>query len=212
MESVRTRIRYSTGRIYYCKPFCIFLQFPQDLEEHEPLSSTSHGTLSAISSGLLIDTNLDTSTPDTYRAPPVPLPYDVGLANSQTVPRGVESCDTKTDHIHLANSQTTEETTGRFETSDCKNKTESEHNSSKITEDDVSKPIISHTDEEDVCPICLEEYDSDNPLIMTKCEHHFHLSCILEWMERSDTCAICDKVMMIDNTYNTFSVSSGQPY
>ncbi|MCD7471340.1 hypothetical protein HAX54_011688 [Datura stramonium] len=38
------------------------------------------------------------------------------------------------------------------------------------------------------CPICLEEYDAENPKMSTKCEHHFHLSCILEWMERSDTC------------------------
>lgn len=38
------------------------------------------------------------------------------------------------------------------------------------------------------------DYDAENPRIMTKCEHHFHMSCILEWMERSDTCAICDQV------------------
>ncbi|MBA0741347.1 hypothetical protein Gogos_014509, partial [Gossypium gossypioides] len=38
------------------------------------------------------------------------------------------------------------------------------------------------------------EYDAENPELLTKCEHHFHLSCILEWMERSDTCPICDQV------------------
>lgn len=30
--------------------------------------------------------------------------------------------------------------------------------------------------------------------MLTKCEHHFHLCCILEWMERSETCPVCDKV------------------
>ncbi|KAG5593247.1 hypothetical protein H5410_043761 [Solanum commersonii] len=43
------------------------------------------------------------------------------------------------------------------------------------------------------CPICLEEYDAENPKMSTKCEHQFHLSCILEWMERSDTCPVCDQ-------------------
>ncbi|WOL18239.1 putative E3 ubiquitin-protein ligase RHB1A [Canna indica] len=177
---------------------------PRDLEEHEPLSSNNHGTLSAVSSGLLVDTNLDTSTPDTYQAPPAPLPYDVGFASSQTLPIDVESGGTKSDQLQLANSHTIEDTNDNFETSDCKNKTDCEHNSPKITEDDVNKPI-STPDEEDVCPICLEEYDSENPRIVTKCEHHFHLSCILEWMERSDTCAICDQIMMIDNMYGMVS-------
>ncbi|CAL9088998.1 unnamed protein product [Musa acuminata var. zebrina] len=173
------------------------------LGEHEPLSSTNHGTLSAISSGLLVDTNLDTSPPNTYQAPPAPLPYDLGLASSQTLARAVDSCGSKNDHIQLANSQTTGETNDTLKTSDFKNKTDCEQNSRRITEDEVSKPIISPT-EEDVCPICLEgtlyivyscltnlmnsfltDYDVQNPRVMTKCEHHFHLSCVLEWMERS---------------------------
>ncbi|CAD5168328.1 unnamed protein product [Musa acuminata subsp. malaccensis] len=136
------------------------------LGEHEPLSSTNHGTLSAISSGLLVDTNLDTSAPNTYQAPPAPLPYDLGLASSQTLARAVDSCGSKNDHIQLANSQTTGETNDTLKTSDCKNKTDCEQNSRRITEDEVSKPIISPT-EEDVCPICLEDYDVQNPRVMT---------------------------------------------
>lgn len=38
------------------------------------------------------------------------------------------------------------------------------------------------------------EYDEENPCSVTKCEHHFHLCCILEWMERKDTCPVCDQV------------------
>lgn len=48
---------------------------------------------------------------------------------------------------------------------------------------------------EDVCPTCLEEYTLENPKIVTQCAHHFHLGCIYEWMERSDTCPMCGKVM-----------------
>ncbi|VFQ74925.1 unnamed protein product [Cuscuta campestris] len=40
------------------------------------------------------------------------------------------------------------------------------------------------------------EYDEENPKIITKCEHHFHLACIFEWMERSDTCPVCDQEMV----------------
>jgi hypothetical protein len=55
-------------------------------------------------------------------------------------------------------------------------------------------------EEEDACPICLEEYDPENPKLLTECEHHFHLSCILEWMERSYTCPICDKEVTFDQS------------
>ncbi|KAG1363576.1 E3 ubiquitin-protein ligase [Cocos nucifera] len=55
--------------------------------------------------------------------------------------------------------------------------------------------VIAASEDEDVCPTCLDEYTPENPKIVTKCSHHFHLSCIYEWMERSDSCPICGKVM-----------------
>ncbi|XP_040377673.1 E3 ubiquitin-protein ligase At3g02290-like isoform X1 [Oryza brachyantha] len=54
---------------------------------------------------------------------------------------------------------------------------------------------VVNSEDEDVCPTCLEEYTPDNPKIIAKCSHHYHLSCIYEWMERSDTCPICGKEM-----------------
>ncbi|EOA21492.1 hypothetical protein CARUB_v10001889mg [Capsella rubella] len=56
------------------------------------------------------------------------------------------------------------------------------------------------SDDEDVCPTCLEEYTSENPKIVTNCSHHFHLSCIYEWMERSENCPVCGKVMEFNET------------
>ncbi|KAM0010413.1 putative transcription factor C2H2 family [Helianthus debilis subsp. tardiflorus] len=53
-------------------------------------------------------------------------------------------------------------------------------------------------DDEDVCPICLEEYTFENPRIITKCLHHYHLSCIYEWNERSETCPVCSKLMVFE--------------
>ncbi|MED6203593.1 hypothetical protein PIB30_000675 [Stylosanthes scabra] len=60
------------------------------------------------------------------------------------------------------------------------------------------QPIILHQEDEDACPICLEEYDAENPKLTTECDHYFHLSCILEWMERSETCPVCDQDMLLN--------------
>lgn len=91
---------------------------------------------------------------------------------------------------------------------------------SKSVADTESIYVLS--EDEDVCPTCLEgnnnnlnflllffceysfihrlvwfflaEYTSENPKIVTKCCHHFHLGCIYEWMERSENCPVCGKV------------------
>ncbi|GFP93277.1 E3 ubiquitin-protein ligase at3g02290, partial [Phtheirospermum japonicum] len=54
--------------------------------------------------------------------------------------------------------------------------------------------------DENVCQTCLEEYTTENSKIITKCSHHFHLSCIYEWMERSDYSPVYGKVMAFDET------------
>ncbi|ESQ28343.1 hypothetical protein EUTSA_v10019777mg, partial [Eutrema salsugineum] len=55
--------------------------------------------------------------------------------------------------------------------------------------------------EEDVCPTCFYEYIEDNPKIVLQCGHIFHLSCIYEWMERSEACPFCSKVVININIY-----------
>ncbi|KAF8691775.1 hypothetical protein HU200_040171 [Digitaria exilis] len=150
----------------------------QNPEEHEPLSSAFNGA-SPTSAIVAVDTNLDTATLDTYRAPPAPLPYDVGLTVG-------ENPDLFAD----------------LDKSDIKIKPEGQQ-SPKVDEFESCEKGTpeDNADEEDVCPICLEEYDEENPRSMTKCEHHFHLCCILEWMERSDTCPVCDQITLIDEMY-----------
>ncbi|PRQ51590.1 putative transcription factor C2H2 family [Rosa chinensis] len=47
------------------------------------------------------------------------------------------------------------------------------------------------------------EEEEDNILqkkTMTKCSHRYHLGCIYEWMERSESCPVCSKVMAFDET------------
>ncbi|XP_022726956.1 E3 ubiquitin-protein ligase At3g02290-like isoform X2 [Durio zibethinus] len=54
-----------------------------------------------------------------------------------------------------------------------------------------SNYLQSSSEDEDVCPTCLDE----NPKITARCSHHFHLGCIYEWLERSESCPICGKEM-----------------
>ncbi|KAJ9504849.1 hypothetical protein QJQ45_014334 [Haematococcus lacustris] len=81
-------------------------------------------------------------------------------------------------------------------------------------EDDVN-------DDSKYCPTCLEQYSdgelwnrrgrpscccvllivssahgraiADNPKTFTECGHHFHLPCLYEWLERKDTCPLCER-------------------
>ncbi|XP_027095544.1 E3 ubiquitin-protein ligase At3g02290 isoform X2 [Coffea arabica] len=59
---------------------------------------------------------------------------------------------------------------------------------------------VTFSEDEDACPTCLEEYTLENPKIITKCFHHYHLSCIYEWLERSDTCPVCGMLMEFNET------------
>ncbi|EYU42111.1 hypothetical protein ABFS82_05G003500 [Erythranthe guttata] len=60
---------------------------------------------------------------------------------------------------------------------------------------ELSFPSLREVEE---CPTCLEEYTEENPKIIAKCSHHYHLSCIYEWMERSHNCPVCRELMLFD--------------
>ena len=172
---------------FYCSPA---------LEEEESL--TSHDVAaSAITAGLLVELDLESSIPDTYRSPPTPLPYDMVFG----IPQSTDS-DSVKETISRSSFETSA-TCGDLELSDCKVKENSLPISLKKLEISKSNeaPVLAQEDE-DVCPICLEEYETENPDFTTKCEHHYHFSCILEWMERSDTCPICDQELVLDDTYS----------
>lgn len=127
---------------------CFFWQCPPALEERESLTS-HNGTASTFTRGLLVDFHLEASTPDTFRAPPLPLPYDV-----------VFGCPPSTD------SESVGETVsgGSFETlatcevvedADCKTQASSLIASPRKSE--VSQlNVLAASEEEDTCPICLE--------------------------------------------------------
>ncbi|XP_010553526.1 PREDICTED: probable E3 ubiquitin-protein ligase RHB1A [Tarenaya hassleriana] len=189
-----------------------YYYYPRATEERVPLSSHNR-TSSGISSGVLVDTNLETSSPDAYIPPPLPLPFDVALGHPQTPRRAQEICADKRDGSEeITNSDSAQGTVEGFtlgvpnsspdKETDCKLQTDIDLGSVDEIDPKISKQledVFSPTEEEDCCPICLEEYDIENPKLHTNCEHHFHLACILEWMERSETCPVCDKEMVFDS-------------
>lgn len=153
----------------YCIPdlfCCISLQYPRASEEHVPLSS-HHGSASAFSGGLLVDTNLETSSPDTYRPPPAPIPYGVTLVVAQTSPGTHENSDDKANACTNTNSAQETGTNDNCGTlvkleelkeSECKVQSDLELDSAKDSEIDLQKlaePTIL-AEEDDGCPICLE--------------------------------------------------------
>ncbi|KAK4266859.1 hypothetical protein QN277_023724 [Acacia crassicarpa] len=172
----------------------VYIYCPPALEEHESLT-TNDNTAVPLTAGLLLGLDLQGSTPDTYRPPPAPLPYDTVLGCPA-------STDSESGRETISRSSfATLLTCEDIEDSECKVQANSMPASPKKPELTKSnEPRVLVTEEEDGCPICLEEYDVENPKTLTKCEHHFHLSCILEWMERSDSCPICDQEMIFDQT------------
>lgn len=133
-----------------------------------PLSSQRGPTLS---SGLLVDTNLDTSSPDTYRPPPAPMPYDVAFGRPHSPPvaqeiivdkNGATTQTTNSDTVQEAGGGNVQDPSVKCEDlkeSDCKAQTDLELDDTKEVEVELSKlvdAVVLTTEEEDVCPICLE--------------------------------------------------------
>ncbi|XP_061366862.1 E3 ubiquitin-protein ligase At3g02290-like isoform X2 [Gastrolobium bilobum] len=159
--------------------------------------------------------SLDNSLSDMYRSPPRPLPYDAepryfrsprdGLvsrrekgsshSNEETEPL---RSDVDVDPESLNSGDKWNESSCEDGSKEYRSKSSLRLPSSKYATG--VGLIYSSSEEEDICPTCLEEYTKENPKIMTKCSHHFHLGCIYEWMERSDNCPVCGKVMVFDET------------
>ncbi|PIA43332.1 hypothetical protein AQUCO_01900004v1 [Aquilegia coerulea] len=179
------------------------------------------GEVHAIPSSVEGETSLtstasqDINLSDTYSSPPRPLPYDADPRCYRSQRGGLVSRHEKgSSHSH--------EESEPLRGSDCNAVFETYSSVEKCygsaeggSKECFSDPPLKHpsaklasgigyfytsSEEEDVCPTCLEEYTPENPKIMTRCAHHYHLGCIYEWMERSDSCPVCGKVMEFDET------------
>ncbi|KAL9231272.1 hypothetical protein vseg_006519 [Gypsophila vaccaria] len=158
----------------------------------------------------------DNSLADTYRSPPRPLPYDADPRYYRLQRDGLFSRREKgSSHAHDESEQLRRSdidaesdplcTGEKWSDTACEdgsklNRKSSVRLSSTNTTTITGGYFYSTSEDEDVCPTCLEEYTEENPKIMTKCSHHFHLGCIYEWMERSENCPVCGKVMAFDES------------
>lgn len=175
-----------------------------------PIPSSIEGAASLTSTA-----SLDNSLSDMYHSPPRPLPYDVDprclrLQRDGLVLRrekGASHSQEESEPLRsVANADSESVSTGgKWNGSACEEDSKEQRSRSSLklssakTETGIWH-IYSSSEDEDVCPTCLEEYTQENPRIVTKCSHHFHLGCIYEWMERSESCPVCGKVMVFDET------------
>ncbi|KAK4759659.1 hypothetical protein SAY87_022790 [Trapa incisa] len=151
--------------------------------------------------------SLDDSFTGMYRSPPRPLPYDADPRRIRGE-NGSSHSPEESEPLRSNNDLEPYSACGAaFKWNHYSQKSlkgEDIHKSSLKLSMPGKNPelgfMYSTTEEEDVCPTCLEEYTPENPKIITKCSHHFHLGCIYEWKERSESCPVCGKVMLFDES------------
>ena len=52
---------------------------------------------------------------------------------------------------------------------------------------------LSNKIKEDICLICLQNYNIKDKICYLPCNHFFHAFCIKKWLEMKHTCPICKK-------------------
>ncbi|PKA53683.1 E3 ubiquitin-protein ligase [Apostasia shenzhenica] len=171
-------------------------------QEHDVPSS-----LHTLSSWPSVDTTTDDSFSNSFHNPPRPLPFDDPRCSGL---HADERHDKPLINLHAeSESHTSDRTGSKIESTSLATKTVGYNFG--VFNKCCSEPLLKHpliemiggityifpsSEDEDVCPTCLEEYTSENPRITLQCAHPFHLGCIYEWMERSQLCPICEKVII----------------
>ncbi|KAB5516505.1 hypothetical protein DKX38_027153 [Salix brachista] len=186
---------------------------------------------------LTSSSSLDNSLAEMYRSPPLPLPYDDprclrfqrdGLVSRRE--KGSSHAHDESEPLRSDNDADSESfsTGDKWNASACEGGKEQRSRSSlKLSSAKATVGIgyvYSSSEEEDSCPTCLDgvltmslflptyfthaEYTPENPKIMTECSHHFHLGCIYEWMERSDSCPVCGKDMELNTSNLPYNLHS----
>eukprot|EP00249_Psilotum_nudum_P015171 c25198_g1_i1 orf=722-1387(-) len=202
-----------TNRCCCCQRCCascccsLCLPFLHTSGEQDTTISAQHASPSQ-SAGLLGAASVS----DTHHGPPRPLPYGTDIRYtvppvdcSRSEQNGADSLHAGDSALILRSGTGVEELLsgqrpkgadyleGRSDVDNSRGKSQQ----NKI----VGKGELALLmDDEEICPTCLEGYDKENPKIVTQCGHHFHLGCILEWMERSNNCCVCNKEMVFNES------------
>ncbi|ETM97268.1 hypothetical protein PPTG_20392 [Phytophthora nicotianae INRA-310] len=54
-----------------------------------------------------------------------------------------------------------------------------------------SPTSVGSTENEDICPICLIDFEDGEDVRNLPCKHIFHVACIDEWLKRNTSCPMC---------------------
>ncbi|XP_045535347.1 E3 ubiquitin-protein ligase RNF181 [Papilio machaon] len=66
-------------------------------------------------------------------------------------------------------------------------------------------PEITIDTEEKNCPICLKEFKINEKAKKLPCEHFFHPTCILTWLNKTNSCPFCRLELKTDDeAYENF--------
>ncbi|XP_020587867.1 E3 ubiquitin-protein ligase At3g02290-like [Phalaenopsis equestris] len=172
----------------------------QRLEGHTSASAVAVAT--PLTSTTATFSPANDSLSDTYHLVPRPLPFnsnDMIYSRSQhdgLISRREKITGHVTDHRRVRSGSDSDVELGsgkKLENLNIEDESDREKDLSAKTYS--TGYVQGSLEDEDVCPICLDEYNPENPKIDTKCSHYYHLSCMYEWMERSDSCPICGKEM-----------------
>lgn len=52
-------------------------------------------------------------------------------------------------------------------------------------------PFVAGKCKSSECSVCQEEYKKGDKCVELPCEHNYHKKCVLEWLNRHDSCPIC---------------------
>ena len=61
----------------------------------------------------------------------------------------------------------------------------------------------SDSDSDKLCPICLAEFEDDQDVCKSKndkCQHMFHLDCMIEWLMKHNECPLCRNDYLKDSS------------
>ena len=72
-----------------------------------------------------------------------------------------------------------------------KNRVNENNNNQVNLIDNVQSLIITDEQPEDVCSICLEEFEYNQELKKLKCNHIFHKECLESWINDKKICPLC---------------------